>query len=165
MLVLAVFDVDEVQQRLLALEVFRRYVVAQGLRPPAWVDSDRVALAGLDSALSNDRSRQGPTTLAISGDWAEGPAVTPLLLTYDQTAELLSVSKRTVERLVAAGRLERLDVGERSPRIHRDEVEAYARSLRQASSERPVPDPDRLRRRARFKAVVGGGGDDAGEAG
>lgn len=43
-------------------------------------------------------------------------------LTYDETARLLSVSKSTVLRMVAAGTLKVVRLTPRSPRIHRDAI-------------------------------------------
>jgi excisionase family DNA binding protein len=48
-----------------------------------------------------------------------------LLLTFQQAAEALAVSVRTVRRLVAAGHLSVREVAS-CRRIHRDDVEAFA---------------------------------------
>ncbi len=55
------------------------------------------------------------------------------LLTIEQAARELTVSKSTVERLVRAGRLRVIRPSPGTVRITRDEVNAYLASLRRAS--------------------------------
>lgn len=51
-----------------------------------------------------------------------------LVLTLDQAAERLQVSRRTVNRLVSEGRLRPVRIG-RSPRITERELAAFVASL------------------------------------
>ena len=52
-----------------------------------------------------------------------------VVLTLDQVAEQLQVSRRTVNRLVAAGRIRVIRIG-RQPRVTERELDAYLASLR-----------------------------------
>jgi excisionase family DNA binding protein len=55
-----------------------------------------------------------------------------VLLTPDDVAAQLQVSRRTVERLVKEGRLRPIRIG-RLPRFEQREVDAYVASLRRAA--------------------------------
>lgn len=78
-----------------------------------WTDAARGGQAGTEStpieAPAHDQGR--------------------LLLTYEETARVLSVSKKTIGRLARAGDLPVVEVGG-CPRIHRDDVEAYVEENR-----------------------------------
>jgi|SRR5581483_6770347 len=50
------------------------------------------------------------------------------LLTYDQAAERLACSKRTVERMVAAGELKKVTLGRTAARVALEDVDAYIRT-------------------------------------
>ena len=79
--------------------------------------------------LSAARSRQDPTTAAPPRRSAHhAPVAGRLLMTKSEVAERLSVSVRTVERLVAAGRLTQVYV-EHSARIRVNDLEAFVESL------------------------------------
>jgi len=54
------------------------------------------------------------------------------ILTPDEVAAQLKVSRRTIERLVRAGRLRPLHIG-RSTRFEQREIDAYVASLRRAA--------------------------------
>jgi excisionase family DNA binding protein len=77
---------------------------------------------GLASALALARGRQRPPRFDPDGDPGEA-----LLVTYEQAALVLAVSKRTVERLVARGELPTVDVGG-CRRIARDDLVAYVQT-------------------------------------
>ena len=53
----------------------------------------------------------------------------PVLMTLDEAAERLLVSRRTVERAIAAGRLSRIKIG-KAVRIHPDDLDAYVSDCR-----------------------------------
>ena len=67
------------------------------------------------------------------------PVPDRLLVTKSEAAERLSVSVRTVERLVATGSLPQVHVG-RLPRFRVSDLEAYVRSLCQ--QQEPQPDSE-----------------------
>lgn len=58
-------------------------------------------------------------------DLASGPA----LLTYAQVGEHLGVSLSKVKRMIRAGELTAVNVGERNPRVRRSDLAAYIASL------------------------------------
>ncbi len=53
----------------------------------------------------------------------------PLLLTFGQAAGQLGISLSKIKRLASAGELPVVDVGERNPRIRRDDLAAYVDGL------------------------------------
>ncbi len=53
----------------------------------------------------------------------------PELLTYGQVAIQLGVSESKVKRLTYSGDLPAVGVGERSPRVRRDDLAAYIDAL------------------------------------
>lgn len=55
--------------------------------------------------------------------------IEPRLLTKRQAADYLSTSRRTVERLVAAGLLLPVRLGQRQVRFHREELDLFIESL------------------------------------
>jgi excisionase family DNA binding protein len=74
-----------------------------------------------------DSDRQEPTSLAeLSREVQGGPVV--LLVDVSEAAEMLGVSSRQVERLVASGALPSVKVGA-SRRIRRSDLEAFVASL------------------------------------
>jgi excisionase family DNA binding protein len=82
-------------------------------------------LTDLEAALV-DRVRQaqsGPPDDGMPDLPDDGPM---LLLTYEQVAGLLAVSRSTVKRLVSDGTLTPVDVAG-ARRLHRDDVERLAR--------------------------------------
>lgn len=63
----------------------------------------------------------------------EMPTTTPLLLTLDEVAATLAVTRRTIERLVAADALRSVHIG-RAVRVARRDLDAYVeRLLREAA--------------------------------
>lgn len=63
-----------------------------------------------------------------------GAAAARVALSYTAAAELLSVSRRTVERLVASGELPHVRIAGRLVRIALSDVEAYVAARRTTSS-------------------------------
>jgi excisionase family DNA binding protein len=53
----------------------------------------------------------------------------PALLTYTQVAEHLGISLSKVRRLIRAGDLTAVNVGERNPRVRRADLAAYIADL------------------------------------
>ena len=85
--------------------------------------------------MSSARDRQGATTAAPAGRSRHHASVANrLLMTKSEVAEQLHVSVRTVERLVAAGRLPQVYV-EHSARIRVKDLEFFVESL----AESPTP--------------------------
>jgi excisionase family DNA binding protein len=66
------------------------------------------------------------------------PVVARLLVTKAEAAERLSVSERTIERLVAAGRLPLVHV-ERTARIRVSDLEAFVHRLAEGQLSQPGP--------------------------
>jgi len=54
-----------------------------------------------------------------------------LLYRYDEAAELLSLSKQSIRRLVDAGDLERVYVAGREPRITQESIAGYVKRKKQ----------------------------------
>jgi excisionase family DNA binding protein len=109
----------------LALAMIRhaRQLRQEGLRVPALVDE----LTGFLAQCV--RSRLAATPLD-GVRWAahDGRVARRLLVTKAEAAEQLSVSVRTIERLVAAGRLPLVHV-EGAARLRQADLEAYVDSL------------------------------------
>ncbi len=80
------------------------------------------------------RIRHCPPTVAVM-DGIDHAAVVPdrMLVTKHEAAQLLRVSVRTVERLVAAGRLQQVQV-ERLARFRVGDLEAYVHGLAEATN-------------------------------
>lgn len=77
-----------------AARAIRETARRDGLRPPSWVDElDFFASAGLCETSS-------PAAEGVGDD-----LLMPLLYKREEAAELLSVSPRSVDRLIAAGEL------------------------------------------------------------
>jgi excisionase family DNA binding protein len=109
----------------LALALIRhvRQLRHDGLRVPALVDDLTAFLAHCV------RSRLGATPLdAVSRAAHDGRVARRLLITKAEAAEQLGVSVRTIERLVAAGRLPMVHV-EGAARLRQADLEAYVDSL------------------------------------
>lgn len=78
-----------------------------------------------------------------------------LLLTFDETADLLGVGVNTVRNLVNAGQLVAVPVGRRYRRITRAEVERYVTNLDRASYGLQPVRPPREVEAARLRLVEG----------
>ncbi len=104
-----------------ALHEHRRWCRANGQELPAGL-AQLALLADRNGQTRPDRSSGGLLTNA---------APVAIAYTYAEAGAVLSVSERTIRRLVEEGRLRAITVaGERSRRIHRSDLEAYAESLR-----------------------------------
>jgi excisionase family DNA binding protein len=113
---------DLITHLAVALSRYTRELRRSGLPVPQEIEE-------LSGALRQSvMSRQGSSfvgTLTRSSDHASVPD--RLLLTKPEAAERLGVSIRTVERLVASGRLPQLHVG-RAARLRVSDLEAYVQS-------------------------------------
>lgn len=128
-----------------ALNLHREWARRQHIPTPTELDAIRDALVRVATS-----GQERPSLVDIDPS-AHPPAVAPLLLTYPEAASVLGLSERQVRRLVADGRVPSVRHG-RSVRIHRDDLEAYAQSLRSGAAAVPAPSgPDR-RGVARFKS-------------
>lgn len=76
------------------------------------------------------RKGQERTFRDSAEDFADDGPMTPLVLTFAECAEQLRVSERHVRRLVDAGLLRPVEVGERKRRIARQDLENYIAGLR-----------------------------------
>ncbi len=118
-----VLALDAISRRHLvrALEDHLRWCRANGLPFP-----DNLA----QFALLVDRGGQERPDLTPASELVDAAPVV-VALTYDEAGRVLSVSARTIRRMVEEGRLKAITVaGERSRRIHREDLVAYADSLR-----------------------------------
>ena len=79
-------------------------------------------------ALLVDRDGQERPNQTSDADLVDAAPVA-IALTYDEAGRVLSVSPRTVRRMVVDGTLPAITIG-RSRRIHREDLVAYADSLR-----------------------------------
>jgi len=118
-----------VQHLTLALSGHLNRMHHSGLPVPREIDELAIFL------MASVRDRQGATTAAPAGRSRHHAQVTNrLLMTKSEVAEQLHVSVRTVERLVAAGRLPQVYV-EHSARIRVKDLEFFVESL----TESPTP--------------------------
>jgi excisionase family DNA binding protein len=123
-------------QLVIAIQLLERWRRQQG-HPAVAPD-----LVELRDALQTVMRRQEPSKVAGSSSDLDDAAVapSPMLLTYDQAAEGLGVSKSTIERLVAGGELATVDVGgRRIAREDLDDLVVRRRRRRQTRPEAPVP--------------------------
>lgn len=116
-----VLRLDPVAERHLAraLETHARWCRANGLALPA-------ALAQLSLVA---RSGQERTDGHDDDDLAHTVDVNRIALTYEEVAEALSVSVRSVRRMAANNELPTIEIAGRR-RVHRDDLASYAASLR-----------------------------------
>jgi excisionase family DNA binding protein len=106
-----------------ALSLHVRRLHEEGLPVPPEVEE----LAALLTCVA--RGRQDPPNLAgETGAVHHGPVPERLLVTKSEAAEQLGVSVRTIERLVASGRLPQVHV-ERLARFRVSDLEAFAENL------------------------------------
>lgn len=99
-----------------ALRLLERHCRANALGPPVEL---RRFVDGLAAQSGTERQTLDGAPAGGQGDEQ------CLLLTYQATAELLSLSERTVRSLVAAGDLPAVSIG-RARRIHRKVLEEWA---------------------------------------
>ncbi len=104
-----------------ALQMHRRWCRENALAMP----SD---LTALSEHANRVRDRQTPPGAGVSAALVDAVSMSALTATYSDVARRLGVSKRTVERLAAAGTLPSVDVGG-VPRIRVADLEAYVASL------------------------------------
>lgn len=107
----------------LALSGHARRLHQEGLAVPREVEELRSFL------VQTARTRQFPSFAAgFRGTGHDAPVPDRLLITKGEVAQRLSVSVRTIERLVAIGRLPQVYV-EHSARFRVKDLEAYVNSL------------------------------------
>jgi excisionase family DNA binding protein len=107
-----------------ALELYARHLRADGMRLPEGL---RQFLEITEAA----RSGQERTALADGMDLAEDASM-PQLLTIPEAAERLRVGERTVRRYTSSGRLRTVQLGERTVRVHSEDLAEFMDSLRQS---------------------------------
>lgn len=118
-LVLAALSGDAVGHLAFALRRYLAYARSVGLAVPDEIHTmERVC-------TSNATGGQGETELGSTVAGINDRPMEPLTVTYTAAAAVLSVSKRTVARMVADGKLKTVVVGGR-PRIPRTELERLA---------------------------------------
>ena len=111
-MILLLGDRDRVWLRV-AADAIRATARRDGLRPPKWVDDLEVAATA------------GPTgTNPPVGSEGGDSQVVPLVYRPEEAAEVLRVSPRTVNRLIAAGELRAFKVFN-DRRIARDDLLAF----------------------------------------
>ena len=129
---LLVLDVpDEVLAHLVrAIALYRRQLRADGIGPlPSWEQFARAV------ATKPDHVRQGAPLLADPNEasdthWHEPP----LLLDKRQVGTLLNVSARSLDRLIAAGKLPIVKIGARSL-IRRTDLETFVGMLKVGTAD------------------------------
>ena len=130
---------DIVTHLALALTRHVRQLRHDGLRVPASID---------DLALSlTHYVRTRPAATSLDGQRPaahDGGVAGRLLVTKAEAAEQLGVSVRTVERLVAAGRLPLLHI-EGAARIRVSDIVAYVDSLAPSPPQRSGDEPENQR--------------------
>lgn len=106
-----------------AVSAHVHWLYRQGLAAPPELESLNEFL------LQVARNRQDTSTAAMPIDPGQSAAMSErLLVTKSEAAERLSVSIRTVERLVSSGRLPQVHV-ERSVRFRLSDLESYVTGL------------------------------------
>ncbi len=121
---IAVFDSVTALHLRRALELYARRLKSDGcVLPPA--------LVKLLGALNDASRRQQPTNLADDDGTQEDQVMASALLTYEEAAQRLRCSERTVDRLVASGELKNVAIGRRRL-IHSADLAEYVDSLRAA---------------------------------
>jgi excisionase family DNA binding protein len=106
-----------------AIRVHREWAAGAGLQLPE-------GLVEVESHLAS-RAMRGQRGTPVDDLWEvrDGQLVSPRLLSYEDTGRALSCSVRTVKRLVAAGDLPAVRLGEGSIRIRVSDVDAYVAGL------------------------------------
>jgi excisionase family DNA binding protein len=111
----------------LALSRHVRQLQSEGIAVPREVEELTAFLVHLA------RIRHVPPSLAVENGSDHDPTVPDrMLVTKHEAAHLLGVSVRTVERLVAGGRLQQVQV-ERLARFRIGDLEAYVHGLAEAA--------------------------------
>lgn len=109
-----------------AIELRRRAELSNGRTPPAGMAELRDLFAAVASG------RQEPTSSEHWRELLEDLAVTPKLLKRGQVAIELGCSERTVDRLIAAGALPAVTLGDQLIRVRVSDVDAYINGLASA---------------------------------
>jgi excisionase family DNA binding protein len=115
----------------IALQQHRKWARTAGLAVPDELDQ-------LERALAN-RARRGQTGTPVEDLWQVRHAeqVSPKLLSYAATAQVLGLSERSVKRIIATGVLTPVRIGG-SSRIRVEQVDDYLERLT-AQSLTPSP--------------------------
>lgn len=106
----------------MALRSYERELRRDGIYTPAIV---RAIQAQVQSALS----RHVPSDQADDDESVHDRAMPALLLTYADVERVTAMSRRTLERAVAAGHLVAVNVGGRAVRFRPDDVRRYVDQL------------------------------------
>lgn len=119
---IAVFDATAAAHLRRALDLYARRLRSDGLQLPE-------ALLAMVQALDDASGRQpAPKPFAPVLEEDDG-AMATALLTYEEAAQRLRCSERTVDRLVAGGDLKTVAIG-KLRRIHVADLAEYVDSLR-----------------------------------
>ncbi|MGI8881050.1 MAG: helix-turn-helix domain-containing protein [Jatrophihabitans sp.] len=106
----------------IAITDLQKRFALSSLKAPAGTDE-------LVAALTlNATGRQTTPTLAELAEVLECVSMTRLTIDYDEAAEALHVSRRSVDRLVASGELSTVNIGG-SVRIRTTDLSGYVESL------------------------------------
>lgn len=125
-LALLAFDRAAAGQLVVAVRLMRRWCRDNYLR----LDP---ALDALE-AHATAQTRTQPQSLDGSGGAPEPERMVIVLLTLDEVADALRVSRRKAESLVASGQLPSVKI-DGARRVHRDDLDAYLDALRQDSAD------------------------------
>jgi excisionase family DNA binding protein len=118
---LVVIDDDLARDLLRAIGCYAEHLKSLDRRLPR-------SLLSLADGIVSARARQEATGLAPVGVDPEGGAMDKLLLTAKEAAGALGVGERTVQRMIADGKLEAVKIGN-ATRVKRATVEALVDDL------------------------------------
>lgn len=118
-----------------ALQSWAKYVRSKGEEPPPELESEADLLLQAVTA-----GHSGSAVDALDAV-VHGLGMDVLLLDYATAAERLSVSKSTVKRLVDRGVLPVVHPTGGTPRIHVEDLEDYAASLRDTTGQVETKSP------------------------
>lgn len=138
-----IFSPDEqtAGQVAMAIELWKREARRLGISVAPGIDQVRDAmLARARVGSVTVTEGQDGSILATFGEVSQGADMpTGPLLTLDEAAERLGVSRSTLKRLTAAGEIRTVRVGRRAVRFHADDLDAYIAGRRTATDRRPGP--------------------------